>query len=218
MMKLPLLDAARAPSRFGIMVILCMALLAALTVERLMQRLRSPVVRNTLVVAALGLVVLETLPAEPHPVVPLETHVPAFVRELEDVAPQTYVLLNVPVDFVGARGGGGLFLMHQTIHRQTIVGGYLGREPVYVLRQLELSRFLTALHHRAYQEDKRISLDGISDDEILDALRDLDVDYVLLHPRQFREEDFGAVSERFRSVLGEPIYDDALVSVFQTAH
>ena len=108
--------------------------------------------------------------------------------------------------------------MQQTIHRQTIVGGYLGREPVYVLRQLELSPFLTALHHRAYEEDKRISLDGISDEEILDALLDLEVDFVLLHRQQFREEDFGAVSERFHSVLGAPIYDDSQLRVFETAH
>jgi hypothetical protein len=213
LMKVPLLDVSRVPSRFGLIAMFCLAIIAAVTLDHLTKLAKARSASRLLWVIVFAAVVAETLPARPHPQRPIEVVESEFFHRLRGLGKGRSALLNVPVDFVGAKGAGGLYLFHQTIHHQKVVGGYLGREPVRVLAQLEGLPFLKALHHRRYEADKRISLDGISDAEVKKSLRDLDVDYVVLYKAHLGP-NLAGVRDRFRSVLGENVYEDRLVEVF----
>src|SRR5688572_27142470 len=86
---------------------------------------------------------------------------------------------------------------------------YLGREPVYVLQQLKNSPFLSALHHREYEQEKRLSLDDINDADMIESIEHLAVDYVVLY-KELLGKDYTNISTRFRNVLGDNIFEDTL--------
>jgi len=214
LMKIPVFNVARAPSRFGIMVIFCLAIVATITLDYFKTFSKTQIANRWLFVVILGLVIAETLPLQGRQLQPIERVTSPFFFQLRSEPDKKLVLLNVPVDFIGARGGSGLYIFHQTIHRQKIIGGYLGREPVYVLQQLQNSPFLRALHHREYEQEKQLSLDGIDDAEIIESIEQLAVDYVILY-KELLGKDYTNISTRFRNVLGDNIFEDALIEVYK---
>jgi hypothetical protein len=73
---------------------------------------------------------------------------------------------------------------------------------------------LSALHHREYEPDKRLSLDGIDDADMIESMEQLAVSYVVLY-KGLLGKDYANMSTRFRNILGESIFEDTLIEVYK---
>jgi len=219
LMKIPLLNVSRTPSRMGLIVILCSGIIAAITIDYYREVFKAKTKYVHLGMALLlVLIVIETFPGETHQVRDISSVKSDFFSKL-NTGGERKVLLNVPVDFLGARGGGGEYLFHQTIHQQKIVSGYVAREPDYIKSTLNSSPFLQSVHHRGYEKDrnkKRLTLDTISDNEILKSVNSLSVDYIVLHKSRLNDQ-FGEIDARFSNVYGPSTFEDRRIKVYDTA-
>jgi hypothetical protein len=121
----PIIGAARMPTRFAAVVILGFAVLFALALTQLGRRFPE---RRRLLLAIVGLaLVAELLPA-PRPL--YAASVPAFLSRIA-ADPRPVRVLNLPI---GVRDGlsslgnaSGMPQFHQTFHGKGLVGGYLSR-------------------------------------------------------------------------------------------
>jgi len=128
-MRAPILNNFRVPSRFDIMVMLCIAVLAAFSCDRLLKRVEGGV-RRALVFLGIALTVAFEFLAIPFP-----TFSPSVPTIYERIAsePGPFTVLQVPLGWRdGIRQIGTFspsFLSYQTVHENKIVGGYISRVP-----------------------------------------------------------------------------------------
>jgi hypothetical protein len=123
---LPIIGAARMPTRMTILVMLGLSMLFAMAVAHL----RSRVARPRLLVACLAvLLIFELLPA-PRPV--FSAAVPEVHRVIHD-DPRPVRVLNLPFglkDGLSERGSySARYQYFQTVHEKRLIGGYLSRLP-----------------------------------------------------------------------------------------
>ena len=123
---LPIIGAARMPTRMTILVMLGLAMLFAMAVAHLRRR----VARPRLVTACIGVLLLfELLPA-PRPV--FSAAVPKLHRLIHD-DPRPVRVLNLPFglkDGLSERGAySARYQYFQTVHEKRLIGGYLSRLP-----------------------------------------------------------------------------------------
>ena len=122
----PVIGAARMPTRLTILVMLGVAVIFACAVRALRQRSSRPWVPTTIVA---GCLLLELLPA-PRPVHPVQ--VPAFYGILRADTRDVRVL-HLPFGVRDGLSSAGNFSAHsqfmQTFHEKPILGGYLSRLP-----------------------------------------------------------------------------------------
>lgn len=165
---LPALNFIRIPSRFILLTMLALAVLAGAGVDRLAVKLsKSTGAAAAAVVAAL---LLAEYSAYPFQGVPFEINPPAIDRWL-DTRPKPFVIAEVP-----APGPGNLgqlerhqtrSMLHSTAHWQKTIHGY--------------SSLRRPLHDRLYAE-----LPGFPDATSIASLQEVGVTYVVVHT-----EDYG---------------------------
>jgi hypothetical protein len=123
---LPIIGAARTPTRLSIVVMLCVSMLLVMAVQHLRSRSRHP----RLLVAAIGaLLLFELLPA------PRTLHSAEIPEVYRIVAadPRPVRVLSLPFglrDGISSRGNySASSQFYQTIHEKRLVGGYISRLP-----------------------------------------------------------------------------------------
>ena len=120
----PIIGAARMPSRFAVLVILGMAMLAAFALRDLRARSRRP---QLVLITATVLLLVETLPA---PRVLHSADVPSVYRLIAS-DPHHVRVLNLPFglrDGLSSHGNTtAAWQFFQTVHEKPIMGGYLSR-------------------------------------------------------------------------------------------
>ncbi len=165
--KVPLLQAARAPSRYAVLVSLALGVLAAYGLRALRIRLRG---RKGVGVCLLfgGLILFESWPA-PVPVYQISPR-PALYERLA-AEEGDFAILNVPLR---AWIDGERYLFAQTVHRRPIVSGSLSHIPRSAWRFIESDPFVRLLDNPAQigPESHSVALDGLRENRIR---------YVLLH-------------------------------------
>jgi hypothetical protein len=123
---LPVVGAARMPTRMTVLVMLGFAMLFALALQHLRARSRRPWVVTAIAVACLGLELLPT------PRRLFSAAVPDVARVIA-ADPREVKVLNLPFGLKDGLGGGGRFSTayqyHQTVHEKPLIGGYLSRLP-----------------------------------------------------------------------------------------
>lgn len=151
----PIVGAARMPTRFAVLVMLGIAMLTAVALRELRARARYP----RLVLAAFTLLlVAESLPA------PRVLHSAAIPRVYEIIAadPKDLRVLNLPFglrDGLSSHGNTtAAWQFYQTLHEKPIMGGYLSRLPaadVATYRRRRVTRVLMDLSAGRYVSDDR---------------------------------------------------------------
>ena len=120
----PIIGAARMPSRFAVLVVLGMALLAAFALRDLRARSRRP---QLVLMSATVLLLVEALPA---PRVLHSAEVPSVYRIIAS-DPRDVRVLNLPFglrDGLSSHGNTtAAWQFFQTVHEKPIMGGYLSR-------------------------------------------------------------------------------------------
>jgi hypothetical protein len=170
----PLLQGIRAPVRFGYLVLVMVAALAAFGLAWLRRR---PALqgRAGLVLGA-GAVLLVTVEAARFPMGYVEAYrVPPVYRVLKTAAPGAVVELPLPPPAAFDRNAP--YMLNSTLHWRPLVNGYSG--------------FLPASYH-----ERRVDLAMFPDPETLGVLRRLGVRYVVVHREEFsgrRENALGLV-------------------------
>jgi hypothetical protein len=122
---MPLIGAARSPTRFAVVAALGLAILLAGALAALGKRY--PQRRRAIVVTASILLLFELLPA---PRTLYSAEVPSIVERIAD-DPRPVRVLNLPFGVRDGTFGEGNFsaryLFHQTQHQKPLIGGYLSR-------------------------------------------------------------------------------------------
>jgi hypothetical protein len=164
---LPGFNFIRVPSRFIIMTMLALAVLAGAGVDRiaamLPQRAR---LAAALTIAAL---LLAEYSSYPFASVPYRVEIPAIDRWL-DTQPKPFVVAEVPMPSSGDLGAyvrhNTMAMLHATAHRQKTIHGYSGIQ--------------RPLHDQLYAE-----LTGFPNAESLSSLRGVGVTYVVVHANEY---------------------------------
>lgn len=153
----------RVPSRFILVVMLCLGVLAAVAFERLTATW--PARARVVAAAVLSLLLLAEYSSHPFNGVPFTIDVPQADRWLAS-QPKPFVVAEVPVPSIGDAGAfersQTRAMLHATAHWQKTVHGYSGiRRP---------------LHDELYEV-----MTTFPDAASLEALRGVGVDYVVVH-------------------------------------
>lgn len=166
---LPGFNFIRVPSRFILLVVLALAVLAGFAIERLASRMR-PGAQGALTLT-LAVLLLGEFASFPFANVPYRVDVPAIDRWLA-TQPKPFVVAEVPVPSPGDLGSlerqQTSSMLHATAHWQKTIHGYSGiRRPFHDRLYLDLTEF---------PEGKSI-----------DSLRGVGVTYIVVHTDQYRD-------------------------------
>jgi hypothetical protein len=203
---LPLLKISRSVSRFDVMVMLSLGVLAALGLDGLLRRARQAGyhedVGRLLAAAALGLVGFEFWVA-PYPMSPPETQ--PFYYQLAREAGD-FAVMDIPMDWDRPAN-----LLYQTVHQKPLVSGYTSRAnpsaPAWRTPVLQTFRYLGP--------------DIIAGDPqrlAPSVLNDLNVGYVVVHktdlpPGDYREQTLSLADTVFHD--WPVVVDDEWLKVFR---
>jgi hypothetical protein len=175
---LPGFNFIRVPSRFILVVLLCLGVLAAVAFERV----TATWPRRWRAVAATiaSVLLLAEYSSHPFSSVAFTMHVPAADRWL-DTQPKPFVVAEVPVPSEGDLGAyersQTRAMLHATAHWQKTVHGYSGiRRP---------------LHDQLYE-----LMTTFPDAAAIEALRDVGVNYVVVHSGEYRGDRWRHVEPR----------------------
>lgn len=175
---LPGFNFIRVPSRFMILVVLCLGVLAAIGFDGLTRRwTRSLRAAAAIMLSAL---LLAEYSGYPFSSVPYRLEIPEIDRWL-DTQPKPFVVAEVPVPSEGDLGAlerqQTMAMLHATAHWQKTVHGYSGiRRP---------------LHQRLYRD-----LNRFPDDASLTSLRAVGVTHVVVHTDHYPPGVWPAVERR----------------------
>jgi hypothetical protein len=204
-LAVPFLKISRSVSRFDVVVMLCLAVLAALGLSWLLDRVRQPGKERAawLAAGALALVGLEFWVA-PYPVAYPETR--PFHYQLAQ-EPGQFAVMDIPMDYWDRPGN----LLYQTVHQKPMVSGYTSRSnpraPADRTPVLQTFRYLGPDVNTA---DPRALAATV--------LADLDVRYVIVHkndlpPGDYRQIVLSTADDVFR---GWPVVvDDDWLKVYR---
>jgi hypothetical protein len=208
---LPILGAARMPTRLTILVMLAVAMLVSLALAQLREATGRP---GRVLFVALTLLLLELLPA-PRELFPAT--IPGVTRIIAS-DPRAIRVLNLPFGFkdgLGSRGGfSTAYQYYQTAHGKPLIGGYLSRLPPGAsdwYRQSPTLRVLLRL-----SEQRPAGLEMINE-ALLEAprfVRDTRIGYVLVD-RERAPAELVAFAERALSLT--LIAEDSGFALYQTA-
>jgi hypothetical protein len=164
----------RAPSRFVVLGVLGLAVLAGIGFDRL--RLRFPPELRARLAVAAGILLIVECAAIPLQVVPFRVEAPAVDRWLA-LQPKPFVVAEVPVGTAARYQT--TYMLHSMSHWQKTVHGYSGVQP--------------ALHDRLYDQ-----LRGFPDEAGLRSLSGLGVNYVVVHIDFYQPGQWEDVEERLK--------------------
>jgi len=175
---LPGMNFIRVPSRFMVLAMLGIAMLAGIGFERLTAGLTS---RRSIIVATLvGALLVAEFAAMPLATDEYRVEIPAIDRWL-DTQPKPFVIAEVPLPNPNNMGAferrHTAYMLHSTAHWQKTVHGYSGFRP--------------ELHEALYSE-----MTQFPDDTSLDAFVRLGVHYVVVHTDLYPQGEWAAVEER----------------------
>jgi hypothetical protein len=171
---LPGFNFIRGPSRFMILAMVGLSVLAAMGFERL-QSMVSPR-RRVVVLGIVSTLLVGEFIAIPFRTVPYAVSLPAADRWLNG-QPKPFVVAEVPVQPLDRYQTA--YMLHSTAHWQKTVHGYSGMRP--------------PLHEKLYSQMRRFP-----DDESIRALAELGVTYVVVHISEYHEAgEWEDVERRF---------------------
>jgi len=182
-MRTPILNNLRVPSRFDIMVMLSLAVLAAFSCRQLFERLRSGMSRAFISLGISLIITFEYL------AIPFPTFTPSVPRIYEQIAkePGVFALLQIPLGRTsGVTKGLGefpsSFLFYQTVHEKRLLGGHISRVPDATIQALTARPLLQNILELQGGNLPTGAVRDRPDRTPLDDLAALHVRYVIIHP------------------------------------
>ncbi|HZY31588.1 MAG TPA: hypothetical protein VFF86_08100 [Candidatus Methylomirabilis sp.] len=181
-MRTPILNNLRVPSRFDIMIMLSLAVLAGFSCRHLLKRFKGGAWRALVFLGITLTITFEYL------AIPFPTFKPSVPRIYEQIArePGPFTVLQVPLGWRDGIKKIGVFfpsyLYYQAVHGKKIVGGYISRVPdakIDALAGRPLLRKLLELQGTGLPID---AMSGQPGGKPLDDVLELRIRYVIIHP------------------------------------
>lgn len=206
--QIPFFSLARVPSRWDVMVMLSLAILAGYGLNYMFSVFRKEILgkfhnKNILFIVIILLILFEFL-AVPFPM--SSTRMPAFYEQLANETVD-YAIIEVPLI------GNAEAMYYQTKHNKKMIGGYTSRFPDYVVRSLFAnpiySRFLYFFDGDVIQQN--LTERGRS------ILNYYDIGYIILHRNSLNNEQFNYADEFLHQILqkGPEIYENGSIFVYK---
>ena len=182
-MRTPILNHLRVPSRFDIMVMLSLAVLSAFSCRRLFDWFASRAHRSVIFLGITLTILFEYL-AIPFPTFGAST--PAIYEQIAK-EPGQFTVLDIPLARTSGTGGIGKFpapfMLYQTVHEKKIVGGQISRVPDATIQAFASRPLLRKILE---VQGEKLPPDTAEDRPVralLDDLAVLQVRYVIIHRR-----------------------------------
>jgi hypothetical protein len=177
---LPGFTFVRISSRFSLVGLLGLAVLAGIGFDRISSRLTRQ--RRVVLATAVGVLLVAEYIAIPLAVQPNEVEIPAIDRWL-DSQPKPFVVAEVPLQRPGDPGSFEwqevAYMIHSTAHWQKTVHGYSG--------------WRTNFHSQLYSD-----MLGFPDETSVARLSDVGVIYVVVHTDLYEGGEWNRIEERLR--------------------
>jgi hypothetical protein len=200
---LPVFSIIRAPSRFAFLIPLGAGIILGLTMLQIKKKCNI-IIYNFSSIFIIFFILFNYLPL-PTQLTPNTIYKSTLYDQIR-MDKHQYSILNIPVDFKGASGGGDIYVYAQTIHQKPIVGGYVSREPKYALRTLEESPFLLKMTLADYAGNQPLNVSKLGHQEMLETLEQLNVGYIILHKTLLNREHLLFLSQWIEKELGRQIF------------
>jgi hypothetical protein len=177
---LPGFSMIRESSRFMILTLLGIAVLAGIGFDKITRR--SARRRRVVLATVVGVMLVAEYAAMPMAVRPSHFEIPAIDRWL-DGQPKPFVVAEVPVhhlfNVIAFEGQETAYMIHSTAHWQKTVHGYSG--------------WRTGFHWQLFSE-----MELFPDDTSVASLSDLGVTYVVVHTDLYPPGEWSKIEERLR--------------------
>jgi hypothetical protein len=177
---LPGFSMIRAHSRFTLVGLLALAVLAGIGFDKISARLTRR--RRAILATAACIVLVAEYASMPMAVLPRDLHIPAIDRWL-NTQPKPFVVAEVPVQNINIfevfEQQEATYMLHSTAHYQKTVHGYSG--------------WRTAFHQQLYSE-----MQTFPDETSVTRLADLGVTHVVVHTDFYRPGEWSDAEERLR--------------------
>ncbi len=206
---IPLANVIRGVSRFSYFMPLAAGIIFALGLTLIPSKFRfaGPV----LALIAITVTLWEFLPGKPLTGNISRFNSPYYEKVLEEKG--DYGIMNVPLDYHGAKGGADIYLYTQVYHQKPMLGGMVSREPPSVLKRWKESPLIQAFYHADYG-NRRIKFDPTVMNDFLPTLKKLKVKYVILHKVKLHGDDLSKLSSAIEQKVGSPSHQDKEIVVF----
>lgn len=207
---LPVFSIARVPSRWDVMVMLCVAVLSGFALQYLVNRSQAPgrIVskENVLCVICAGLILFEFL-SVPYPTAP--TTIPAFYENIAS-DPGNYAIFEVTSE------PNATIMYYQTIHQKPLVNGYVSREPPQARQFIETEPVARFLYHIQDITPNNTSVNVT--DLNPSVLSHYNIKYVIVHQESLTPRQVGLIVRLFNNTPQETplIYKEGPMIVYAT--
>ena len=205
LMHIPVFSIARAPSRWDVLVMLSLAILAGYGLNYIFYKVRNESLLNSdkenIIFIIISCLILFEFLAVPFPMSSAE--VPAFYKQLA-LETDDYAILEVP-GFAAAN-----YMYFQTIHGKKLVNGYVSRTPNYALEFASRAPLISNIISRS---DAPIMEDITKKDvikqnrtELMSILSSYNIKYIIIHKTYLSDNEFSFASNLVHDSLGiEPV-------------
>ena len=205
LMHIPVFSIARAPSRWDVLVMLSLAILAGYGLNYISCKARNRSLfksnKENIIFIIISCLILFEFLAVPFPMSSAE--VPAFYKQLA-LETDDYAILEVP-GFAAAN-----YMYFQTIHGKKLVNGYVSRTPNYALEFASRAPLISNIISRS---DAPIMEDITKKDvikqnrtELMSILSSYNIKYIIIHKTYLSDNEFSFASNLVHDSLGiEPV-------------
>ena len=189
--KIPFLEWGRTPARLHFTTMFALMILAGYGLRFLLVRWKRPFVQAGVATILLALILIDSTFETNWPLI--STEVPAYMSVMATDS-RAVAVLDIPVNsFLGEK----YYMLYQTVHQHPIVGGHAYRTPQEIV------------------ELRQEIVTGLITQGNLSSLSQNNIGYVVLHhTMEDNEETISSVFLTLSTEVGQPVYQDDLITVF----
>jgi hypothetical protein len=219
LMNIPIVSIARVPSRWDVLVMLSIAVLAGYGSSYIFQksdkisdkRYRNSILSNKNLTIIFSCLILFEFLAIPYPMA--SAKVPEFYYQLKNDT-DNYAILEIPItNYVPSFQSDILY--YQTVHEKKLVGGYVSRMSQSTMEFIESTPILSQLNRRQYPSTKYELTDILNqnDSDIgRSVLNYYNIRYIVIHSSAVDQNYINFSNHLLRTTLNvQPKTEDDLI-------
>ncbi len=208
---IPIFNIIRVPTRFAFLMTLSTGIMTAVCITCISGP-RRKILRALASCCVIIIVIAEFMPLSTA-ISPKDLYLSKFYSMLY-LNPSQHAVLNIPVDFSDVTGGADIYEFAQTVHQKPIIGGYVSREPNYVMAPYNESFFLQAVTRRKGVKDPRLLLGDAGLEDLHHTLRKLNIRYVIVHKDLIKRNEWERVIKWLEKKMDRRVYEDRWICVY----
>lgn len=217
--KIPLVQIFRSPARIEIIATLSLAMVSALSFDRISIMLKKMKKKNFVIILLILLctLVLVEYNALPYPI-NADWKIPAFYSQLHSMN-ETFSVLDLPAGYdLLYSWPNAKYMYYSTESEKPIITGYLARTDIKVINEkveIPILNYAEALAMNKTELDYKLpffSTDSLSTDVC--AMKVFNTKYVIVHKQYYSDKKLDDLSKRL-STFTDVVYDDNIISAFQ---